>query len=168
MPGHLSIGAQVMLGSWKSEKSWPKYHLQICCQVAYDSTLLRPYVRHHRDDFSFPLMNQSLPLKSIGHYHLLLPVYTFIQSFLPLRGLSYYFSCPKSILLTHALTQQDHSFVQSGALCRVQGGEVLGCYLTQIISYVSHLRMLGSIIHSIFSKVLLCSGARAHNYHKTG
>lgn len=114
----------------------------------------------NRYDFSFPVVNQNLPLKGTLHppwapspFPHSLYLHTTLS---PTQRLFLLF------LLSWKYSSHPHPhpigprFVQGGALCGVWGGEVTvlpGCYLTQIMSYVSHLRRLGSITHSIFLKL---------------
>lgn len=158
-------------------------HLMISCHMAYDDTLLGPYAWHHSGYekyiwFSFHSdILESCQWKALfthfEHHYLFLTISTYIRNF-PSTTWEIF---PTLLLLSwkcfsHPLP--DAGMTTTGineVLCIGWGGE--GDNAFWFLLYTNHFicftfKEIG-LNHSFnLSKALLCSGARAHNYHKTG
>lgn len=185
MPGHLSAGAQVALGRGESEKSRhvslgpsttsrfaARWHLKVHYWVLMSDTT--GGIRN-RYDFSLPMMNQNLPLKGIlpplwapspFSHSLYLPTeLSSTQRLVLLFLLSWkYSSRPRP----HSVGPQlcaEWSFMPSSGW----GGDSAPWVLLDTNHFICFTFREVGLNHSFnLSKALLCSGARAHNYHKTG
>lgn len=130
-----------------------------------------------RNIYNLPFVVMCRNLANKRHFS---PTLGIIISFSPLYETSllphkrlflHYFSCAENMCLTHSLLVMWPPQGISEAFCTVRGREDdnalwLSLYTNHFICFIFKEVELN---HSFnLSKALLCFGARAHNYHKTG